>query len=144
MNTETISKEKQIITENKGLSKDFEEMIRFNGLEPNQFTPQFDIYKDFELREVIEKTNQSVQGQDLSSTTSSHSPATTTTSISANTDLEQLNQMVQALPLVNDNIRANLKFGMEIYKQLNNFDRIYIHNIINENSIESSKQKDSK
>jgi hypothetical protein len=114
------------------LPKDFEQMIKLNQLQPNQFAPQFDIYKDFELREVIEKTNQSSSSQSTSGLSSN------------DLDIDQLNQMVQTLPFVNDNIRANLKFGMEIYKQLNNFDRIYIHNIINEYSIESSESKNSK
>ena len=116
------------------LPKDFEEMIRLNELQPNQFTPQFDINKDFQLREIIEKTNQDIKSTEQHTNTQSGNPD----------QLEQLNQMVQSLPFVNDNLRANLKFGMEIYKQLNNFDRIYIHSIINEHSIESTKSKSSK
>ena len=52
-------------------------------------------------------------------------------------NLEQLNDMVRALPFMNDNIRNNIILGIEIYKQLNNFDRNYIHSIINENSVKS-------
>ena len=37
-----------------------------------------------------------------------------------------------------NNIRTNIKLGIEIYKQLNNFDRYYIHTIINENSTKSN------
>lgn len=112
------------------LPKDFEEMIKLNQLQPNQFTPRFDIYKDFELREVIEKTNNQETKNNKQEST--------------HNNIDEFNEMIKTLPFVNDNIRANLKFGMEIYKELNNFDYKYIHNFINENSVESTKTKNSK
>ena len=138
MNKDKSDLKKDIIgTPNNELPKDFEEMIRLNELQPNQFTPQFDIYKDFQLREIIEKTNQ-IQ-QPTQQYTGQYTEQEKLVQSNQYEQLEQLNQMVQSLPFINDNIRANLKFGMEIYKQLNNFDRIYIHTIINEHSIESTK-----
>lgn len=85
---------------------------------------QFDISKDFELRETIEKTK------------SSNIDNTQTQPLGTE-QIEQMDNMVRTLPFINDNIRTNIKLGIEIYKQLNNFDRNYIHTIINENSIKS-------
>jgi hypothetical protein len=88
----------------------------------------FDINRAFELRKTFEKSkisdsnennNNNVQPVELS-------------------QIEQLDNMVRNLPFMNDNIRTNIKLGIEIYKQLNNFDRYYIHSIINENSIKSN------
>jgi len=84
---------------------------------------QFDISKDFELRETIEKTK------------STNADIDNLTSKSLGT--EQIDNMVRTLPFINDNIRTNIKLGIEIYKQLNNFDRNYIHTILNENSTKS-------
>ncbi len=86
---------------------------------------QFDISKDFELRETIEKTNS--PNTDNFDNTQSKQLGTE--------QIEQMDNMVRTLPFINDNIRTNIKLGIEIYKQLNNFDRNYIHTIINENSI---------
>lgn len=89
---------------------------------------QFDISKDFELREIIERTN-ATNINDVNNTTSKQLGVE---------QIEQLDNMVRTLPFINDNIRTNIKLGIEIYKQLNNFDRNYIHTIINENSIKSN------
>jgi hypothetical protein len=88
---------------------------------------QFDISKDFELRETIEKKN-SANIHDVDNIPSKQIGIEQT---------EQLDNMVRTLPFINDNIRTNIKLGIEIYKQLNNFDRNYIHTIINGNSIKS-------
>ena len=76
------------------------------------------VYKHFELRETLEKTK-IPQENKLSQSSQSE---------------EQINNMIQTLPFMDDNIRTNIKLGIEIYKQLNNFDRNYIHEVINEKS----------
>lgn len=88
---------------------------------------QFDISKDFELRETIEKTKSS------NTDNFDNSPSKQL----GTEQIEQMDNMVRTLPFINDNIRTNIKLGIQIYKQLNNFDRNYIHTIINENSIKS-------
>lgn len=84
---------------------------------------QFDnIAKDFEYREILEKNNSQFSKFD--------------NEIDKNnlTNIENIENMESSLPLMNDNIRANIKLGIEIYKQLKNFDRNYIHEVINEKS----------
>lgn len=88
---------------------------------------QFDISKDFELRETIEKTK----------LPESNNFDTLSYKQIGSEQTEQMNNMVRTLPFMNDNIRMNIKLGIEIYKQLNNFERNYIHKVINENSIKS-------
>jgi len=88
---------------------------------------QFDISKDFELRETIEKTKSSNTDNFDNILSKQHDTE----------QLEQMDNMVRTLPFINDNIRTNIKLGIQIYKQLNNFDRNYIHKIINEKSIKS-------
>lgn len=78
------------------------------------------IYRDFELRETLEKTKSS----------NSNELAQSQEQIT----VEQMDDMIRTLPFMNDNIRANIKLGIEIYKQLNNFDHNYIHGVINEKS----------
>lgn len=85
----------------------------------------FDISRAFELRDTFEKSK------------SSESNHITNIQQSELNHTEQLNDVVRTLPYMNDNIRTNIRLGIEIYKKLNNFDRYYIHSIINENSIES-------
>lgn len=123
----------QVPLSNQPLSKEFDQMSLFNKLQPNQHTPKFDINKDFELRDVIEKTNQIEQSsQQVQQFQSKQQDQTEQQDQS-----EQIEQMIRSLPFINDNIRSNIKFGIEIYKTLNNFDREYIHSIINENSAKS-------
>lgn len=78
------------------------------------------VYRDFELRETLEKTK----------THHSNDPSQSEEQIT----IEQMDNMIRTLPFMNDNIRANIKLGIEIYKQLNNFDHNYIHGVINEKS----------
>ena len=129
----------QVPLSNQPLSKEFDQMSLFNKLQPNQHTPKFDINKDFELRDVIEKTNQieqsSQQVQQFQQVQSEQQDQTKQQDQSE--QIEQIEQMIRSLPFINDNIRSNIKFGIEIYKTLNNFDREYIHSIINENSAKS-------
>ncbi len=88
----------------------------------------FDINKAFELRNTFENTN----------TNSYEINGTHTTELGQS---DQLNGIIRTLPLMNDNIRTNIKLSIEIYKQLNNFDRYYIHSVINENSIKPNESK---
>lgn len=83
-----------------------------NNLQTNLFS-NFDINKDFDLMGNI-------GGNDTQNNLSSF-----------NSD-----EMIKVMPFMNDQIRSNIKLGIEIYKQLNNinFDRYYIHSIINENN----------
>jgi hypothetical protein len=81
------------------------------------------VYKHFELRDILEKTK----------TSQSEEPVQLAQSTEQLT-VEQMDDMIRTLPYMNDNIRANIKLGIEIYKQLNNFDRNYIHEVINEKS----------
>lgn len=81
------------------------------------------VYRDFELRETLEKTKSS-NSNELAQSTQSTEQIT----------VEQMDNMIRTLPYMNDNIRSNIKLGIEIYKQLNNFDHNYIHGVINEKS----------
>jgi hypothetical protein len=81
------------------------------------------IYRDFELRETLEKTK-TPHSNELTQSTKSEEQI----------NIEQIDNMIRTLPYMNDNIRANIKLGIEIYKKLNNIDRNYIHEIINEKS----------
>ena len=97
---------------------------------------QFDIFRDFELREIIEKTK-STQSSQLSQFNTNIDTNNISKQLEPN-EIEEMNNMVRTLPFINDNIRTNIKLGIEIYKQLNNFDRNYIHSIINEKSTKSN------
>ena len=90
---------------------------------------QFDISRDFELRDILDKTkNSDTNKENLNSITGLPDPS-------------QMEQMIRTLPIINDTIRADIKLSVEIYKKLNNFDRNYIHSVINENSIKGGKSK---
>jgi len=91
------------------------ENIESLNLQPNQYT-EFNIYKDFEIKNYLEKNlnnnninNDTDTNQDINS---------------------QINTMTNSLPFINDNIRANIKLSIEIYKKIKCFDREYIHKII--------------
>jgi hypothetical protein len=87
----------------------------------------YDIERDFNLRNNFEESKLTDSNKitneitDIKQMESNHT--------------EQLNDVIRTLPFMNDNIRTNIRLGMEIYYKLNNFDRYYIHSIINENSI---------
>ena len=82
----------------------------------------FDISQDFKLRDILEKKN---------SPQSIESSETLLTNQSKPIDTEQMNVMIRSLPFMNDYIRTNIKFSIELYKELINFDRKYIYqNII--------------
>ena len=93
---------------------------------------QFDIMRDFELRSLIEKTNDVEKNHLMDKNISEQN-------IPEQNIIEQMDNMVRTLPYINDNIRKNIGLGIEIYKQLNNFDHNYIHSVINENSTKSDK-----
>jgi len=99
-------------------------MNNLNSLQPISGQLDFNnIYRDFELRETLEK-NKTHHSNELAQSTEQIT-------------VEQIDDMIRTLPYMNDNIRANIKLGIEIYKQLNNLDRNYIHEIINEKSTNS-------
>ena len=85
------------------------------------------IYKDFELQETLSKTKNQQSTQSMEPNDPEQ------------TNIEQMDNMIRTLPFMNDNIRANIKLGIEIYKQLNNIDRNYIHEVINGKSINYEK-----
>lgn len=88
---------------------------------------QFDILRDFELRSLIERTDDEKKNKESEK------------NILDPNVMEQLDNMIRTLPYINDNIRKNIGLGIEIYKQLNNFDHNYIHSVIDENSTKSNK-----
>ena len=98
---------------------------------------QFDITKDFELRETIEKNKLSHPDSKFETYTMDLEHLPSSNQYEYN-HIEQIDNVVRTLPLINDNIRTNIKLGIEIYKQLNNFDRNYIHTVINEKSTKSN------
>lgn len=96
-----------------------------NDLNSSQPIDFVNVYKHFELREIMEKTQ--------------NTQLTEPNQLAEQIDVKQIDTMISTLPLINDNIRTNIKLGIEIYKQLNNFDSNYIHSIINDKSISSKK-----
>lgn len=96
-------------------NNEFEKTNKLNNLQ--QLSTDFDFYKDFELKEMLEskelESNNSINYLESEKN-------------------DELNNMINSLPLINDNIRENINLSIEIYKKLNNFDHKYIHKIINE------------
>lgn len=90
-----------------------EKIESFNNSFQNQIKPQFDFYKDFEMREIIENNLPKKESE---------------------LDTKEIDLMLNSFPLINDNIRANIQLSIEIYKKINNFDVNYIHEVINEKS----------
>ena len=113
-------KEKNVNSENKSdielnLSNEFKKIESINKLNHTQIKPQFDFYKDFEMRENIEKTIIQNNPNQYNSN-----------------EVDELNMMLNSFPIINDNIRANIQLSVEIYKKINNFDINYVHNCIDE------------
>jgi hypothetical protein len=100
---------------------------------------QFDIFRDFELRETIEKTKSPTSSSNSNSNSNTNSNEPEQLRQLETNETNDLDNMIRTLPYMNDNIRNNIKLGIEIYKQLINFDRNYIHSIINANSTESNE-----
>ena len=119
-------------------SNEFERIESLNKLQSNQFSPQFDIYKDFEMRELLDKSINTNTNTDLNQSNhdlNQSNPNTNPNINSANSDNQANMEMISnSLPFINDNIRANIKFSIEIYKKINNFDFNYIHSIIESKS----------
>lgn len=102
-------------------------MNDLNSSLPISETTDFgNVYKHFELREALEKTKNPQQNME-------HLPQDGLRLV-PQINTEQIDDMIRTLPFMNDNIRTNIKLSVEIYKQLNNFDHNYIHEVINEKS----------
>lgn len=91
--------------------------------EQQKIKPQFDVYKDFEMRELLDDNTSSI---DLNVQINS--------SNTKNED-NQMDMILKSFPVLNDNLRANILLSIEIYKKINNFDSKYIHEFINSKSI---------
>lgn len=89
----------------------------------NKITPQFDFYKDFEMRELLENQISSIEP---------NNQIKKSENLQENENMELI---IKSFPLINDNIRANILLSIEIYKKINNFDSKYIHEFINSKSI---------
>ena len=82
-NIETNNSDKQI-----NLSNEFDKIESINKLNSDKIRPQFDFYKDFEMRENIEKTvDQNNSSQDIN----------------------EINMLLNSFPIINDNIRTNIQ-----------------------------------
>lgn len=90
---------------------EFEKIESINIIQKEQLKPQFDFYKDFEMREILEKN---------------------TNEPNLNNENKEIEMMLNSFPIINDNLRANILLSIEIYKKINNFEMNYIHNIIDE------------
>lgn len=112
-------------------------MNDLNSSQPLQQLQFENILRDFELRETIEKpiTSNSTQQSEIKSELKSQNKEV---KLSELNNINDIDNMIRTLPFMNDNIRTNIKLGIEIYKQLNNFDRNYIHKVINEKSKNSN------
>lgn len=112
-------------------------MNDLNSSQPLQQLQFENILRDFELRENIEKpiTSNSTQQSEIKSELKSQNKEV---KLSELNNINDIDNMIRTLPFMNDNIRTNIKLGIEIYKQLNNFDRNYIHKVINEKSKNSN------
>ena len=91
-----------------------------------QSNTNFDFYKDFEMREFIEEKSGKIEESSLDKT-------------NLNNEDTQIEMMLESFPIINDNLRANILLGVEIYKKINNFEINYVHNIID--SINSNPKK---
>ena len=115
-----ISNEKNDLKKN--YPNEFEKIESINKIQTQtqtqtqteQIKPQFDFYKDFEMRELLEKNTESNLNNE-----------------SKEIDIEM---MLNSFPIINDNLRANIKLSVEIYKKINNFDINYVHDVINNNN----------
>lgn len=83
-----------------------------NIYDSENIEPQFDFYKDFEIKESIQKNK----------------------SNSKNEHNNELNIIINSFPTINDNLRTNILFSVEIYKKIKNFDIDYIHDVINKHN----------
>ncbi len=81
-----------------------------------QIKPQFDFYKDFEMRELLEK----------------NSPESNSNLNNKEYEEKEIEMMLGSFPIINDNLRANILLSVEIYKKINNFEMTYVHEIVNE------------
>jgi len=94
---------------------EFEKIESINKTQVQPIKPQFDFYKDFEMRELLEKNS-------------------TESNLNNDDKNKEIDMMLNSFPLINDNLRANILLSVEIYKKINNFEMTYVHKIINENT----------
>lgn len=116
-------------------------MSELNTMQSSQ-PLQFDMSRDFELWKAFKESEQSEQPEQSEQFKQLETKTTNDMVQSKQLEpnqTEQFNNMIRTLPFINNNIRTNIKLGIEIYKQLNNFDRNYIHTIINEHSAKSNE-----
>jgi hypothetical protein len=109
--------------------KTFNEQVNLSNeqyKQNEQFNTNFDFYKDFEMREFIEEKSGKIEESSLDKT-------------NLNNEDKQIEMMLESFPIINDNLRANILLGVEIYKKINNFEINYVHNIID--SINSNPKK---
>jgi hypothetical protein len=102
---------------------EFDKIESMTNTEIQQIKPQFDFYKDFEMRELLEKN----------STESNLNYKDKNKDKDIDKDID-INMMLNSFPIINDNLRANILLSIEIYKKINNFEMTYVHEIINENT----------
>ena len=79
----------------------------------NKINPQFDFYKDFEIKDLLLKENPNVSKNNTDETT----------------------MMLDSFPIINENLRTNILLSIEIYKKIIDFDINYVHNMLKEQKL---------
>lgn len=79
----------------------------------NKINPQFDFYKDFEIKDSMVKENQNI----------------------SNINTDESTMMLNSFPIINENLRINILLSVEIYKKINNFDINYVHEMLREKKL---------
>lgn len=95
-----------------------------------------------DIRQILKKNslkNKSddpiVQSLMTTTNTNQNDISYTNSNINARTDSEPIETLIN----VNNNLRANIKLGLAIYKKLNNFDHNYIHELFNQEIPKTTK-----
>jgi len=101
--------------------------IEKSVVDTNEHKNNFDIYKDFELRELIEKNDKSKTNK------------TNDIDLLDSDKEKEYETMIFSLPIINDSIRSNINLSITLFKKINNFDHNYIHSLINEKSNNTTK-----
>ena len=97
----------------------------------SKYTDNFDIFNDFsnhdKLRNVESVNINTQQRRDLGDVNR------------RNEDSEKFPSkeiLVESLPMLNNDIRRNIKLSIAIFKKLNNFEHNYIHDFFNDKTAE--------